>query len=245
MPSWIARCLASVQAWTRASGHDYLLTDDSAFELCGADYLAKAGANPRTKTNLARLELIARAHAQGYDQVVWMDADIFVFNPAELAFGVANRITFARETWLAPRGDGSWEATKTQNNCVVVCPSGDKDLALIIQTIRHVAAHHPINHNFRVGVHLIRGLHHFLHFPLVTNVGMFSNHAVLAVAQDQKQLLKAQAVHHGTPVHAANLCASDHLNPVVPEAEAHRAMDILETTRGRVINSWLDDSGPS
>jgi hypothetical protein len=230
-----------VRAWAASRGHDYLLTDDSAFDLCGADYLARVGDNPRSKTNLCRLELIARAHADGYDLAIWMDADIFVFSPEHLVLEAAEGIVFARETWLWPRGEG-WEIIKTLNNCVVACPSGDKDLGFIIQTIRHVAAHHRIDHNFRVGVDLIRGLHRFLQFELTSSVGMFSNHTVVALARQREGLLKLQAVHHGAPVYAANLCATDHMTPVVPERDAHKAMDILEATRGEIINGHLTTS---
>src|SRR5580658_8048741 len=81
VPSWISRCLASVQAWALAKGYDYRLTDDSAFLLCGADYLARVGDNKRSITNLCRLELIKLALAEGYDRAIWMDADIQVFAP--------------------------------------------------------------------------------------------------------------------------------------------------------------------
>ena len=241
VPAWIDRCLLSVRAWAASSGHDYLLTDDSAFDLCGPDYLAKVGDNPRSKTNLCRLELIARAHADGYDRAIWMDADIFVFAPKRLVFEPADGIVFSRETWLWPKGEG-WEIIKTLNNCVVASPSGDKDLGFIIGAIRHVAAHHPIDHNFRVGVDLIRGLHRFMHFDLTSSVGMFSNHTVVAIAHGREGLLRLQAIHHQAPVYAANLCASDHMTPVVPERDAHQAMDILQATRGEVINGHLGAS---
>jgi hypothetical protein len=242
VPSWIARCLASVQAWARSRGHDYRLTDDSAFALCGEDYLAKVGDNKRSITNLCRLELIKSALAEGYDQAIWMDADILAFAPDRLDFEASERISFPRETWLAP-GNGGWVTVPTINNCVVICPRGDPDLDLIIQATRHVARHHPITHNFQVGVDLIRGLNQFLGFPLLANVGMFSNHALVALAQDNEALVRQQAVSHGTPVYAANLCASDHLSPVVPERLAHIAMDRLEKTAGDVVNGYLAKAG--
>jgi len=43
---------------------------------------------------------------------------------------------------------------------------------------------------------LIRGLNRFLAFPLLTNVGMFSNHMVMALAQGSEGLLRLQAVQH-------------------------------------------------
>jgi hypothetical protein len=242
VPAWISRCLASVRAWAQAKGYDHWLTDDRAFALCGDDYLAKVGDNPRSITNLCRLELIKRALASGYDRAIWMDADILVFAPQQLDFAAAERISFPHETWLWRNGRG-WGFSRTLNNCVVVCPKGDPDLDLIIQATRHRALHHPVTINRQVGVDLIRGLHQFLQFPLLSNVGMLSNHGVTALAQNHEQLIRQQALYHQTPIYAANLCASDHLSPAVPEALTHVAMDILEQTAGDVINRHLPARG--
>jgi hypothetical protein len=239
VPSWIIRCLASVRVWTLARDYDYRMTDDGAFALCGADYLAKVGDNKRSITNLCRLELIKGALAEGYDRAIWMDADILVFAPDRLDFAPTARISFPRETWLYP-DKGGWRAKQTLNNCVVVCPQGDSDLDLIIEATRHRARHHPVTHNHQVGVELIRGLHRFLQFPLLSNVGMFSNHVLAALAENRKRAIGNQAAYHGTPVYAANICASDNVSPMVPEAKAHLAMDVLERTHGDVVNGRLN-----
>lgn len=238
VPSWIVRCLASVEAWARSRGYDYILTDDHAFALCGADYLAAVGDNKRSITNLCRLELIKRALADGYERAIWMDADVLVFAPDRLDFELSQRIAFPRETWLYPV-EGGWGVLQTMNNCVVACPRHDPDLEFIIQATRHRARHHPIEHNQQLGVQVIRGLHQFLQFPLLPNVGMFSNCVVMALALNKETLLAHQATQHGTPVYAANLSVSDDYLPVVPEAQKHLAMDILERTAGDIINARL------
>jgi hypothetical protein len=236
VPSWIGRCLASVKAWADSRRYDHWLTDDNVFSLCGKNYLAKVGDNKRSITNLCRLELIRRAHAEGYERAIWLDADVFVFDRDHLDFPVTRRIMFARETWVFPT-DRGWAVNCTMNNCAVVCPEGDPDLDLIIQTIRHVARHHEVRNNFQLGIELVRGLHNFLIFDLLPNIGMFSNHVVTAIAQNDEQVLWYQASYHGTPVHAANLSASDHVRPAVPEGVTQLAMDILEQTRGGIINA--------
>ena len=94
VPAWIARCLTSVRAWAQTKGYDHWLTDDRVFALCGGEYLAKVGDNPRSITNLCRLELIKEALAEGYDRAIWMDADVLVFAPQQLDFAAAERISF-------------------------------------------------------------------------------------------------------------------------------------------------------
>lgn len=242
VPGWIEHCLASVKAWAKSAGHDYRLFGDEAFEFCGADYLAQVGSNMRSITNLARLELVKHAHSHGYDWAVWIDADILVFDPVRFDLSTVQRYAFARETWLEPYHDAAqWRAFSAVNNSVFACRAGEPDLNFLIGATRHIAAHRKVETNYQVGGHLIKGLRLPLGFETLGNVGMFSNFATLALARGVDALLKLQARYHGTPVYAANLCASENYSPPVSEAEAEAAIRVLETTRGGVINEWLGD----
>ncbi|HKT52824.1 MAG TPA: hypothetical protein VJP88_00115 [Caulobacteraceae bacterium] len=241
VPDWIARCLTSVKAWAYARGYDHLMTDDRAFQLCGPDYLAKVGDNKQPITDLARLELIRIAHRDGYDRAIWVDADVFVFDPENLNLPPTERITFARETWIEPQGT-QWICRPVQHNAFIICPAGDPDIGFIIEAVRHTARVHRVRSNNHLGVDLIRGLHNFLVFPLVQDVGLLSNHVLLAIARGDEAVMNYQARYHQTPIHAANLCASLNYSPSVPEADIRRVMDLLETTRGGVLNDRLPTS---
>jgi hypothetical protein len=183
-PAWIARCLASVKAWALGAGLDYWQTDASVFSLCGDDYLAAVGDNMRSITNLCRLELIRRAHAGGYDYAIWLDADVLVFDPARFELPAVRRIAFAKETWVWDAGSG-WDVFSTITNAAIVCPAGDHDLGFIIEATRHRARRHPVTDNRRLGVELVRGLHAFLSFDVVHNVGMFSPQVLSAIARGE------------------------------------------------------------
>jgi hypothetical protein len=236
--AWISRCLASAKAWAQQNGFDHLMTDDRAFELCGPDYLAAVGDNKISMSNLFRLELIRAAHREGYERAIWMDADMFVFAPAQLRIPTVDRITFAKETWVRPEGP-EWVVQPSLNNSFIVCPPGDPDLDFIIEATRHRARRHPVRSNLEVGVDLIRGLNQFLRFPLLLNVGMLSNHVLLAMARGDDEVMNYQARCHGTPIYAANLCGNARCNPPSPEADTLRVMDMLETTGGGVLNDRL------
>jgi hypothetical protein len=231
--------MASVQAWAKAAEHDYLLTGDEAFMLCGKDYLSRAGGNMRTITNLARLELVKRAHQDGYRWAAWIDADVFVFDPSQFSVTSVTRYAFARETWLELHAIGRWRAFSSVNNSVFVCASGEPDLDFMIVATRHVALHRQVKDNYQVGGDLIRGLRVPLAFETLSNVGMLSNFMVLALAHEVTPLIEAQARLHGAPISAANLCASENYAPTVHESQARAAMDRLETSRGAVLNNWL------
>ena len=68
---------------------------------------------------------------------------------------------------------------------------------------------------------------------------MLSNHVLLAMARRDDEVMNYQAGYHRTPIYAANLCASHHYDPQAPEADALLVMDMLETTRGGVLNDRL------
>jgi hypothetical protein len=240
VPAWIGRCLVSVKAWADLRGYDYLLTDDSAFALCGPEYLARVGDNKRSITNLCRLELLRRAHSDGYDRAVWVDADVFVCAPDRFTIDHVGRYAFARETFIYPAGGRRWIANSTVNNCTIVVRRGEPDLDFLIVATRHVAMHRQIRHNFQVGVNLVKGLHNSLDYELLDNVGMFGPAIVLALAAGNSYLLNAQARLHGTPVFAMNLCAATDYRPSVSESNACAAIDALERTAGGIVNDWLD-----
>jgi hypothetical protein len=234
VPSWITRCLDSVRTWADAKGYDYQLTDDSAFALCGDEYLAQVGDNKRSITNLCRLELVRRAHREGYEWAVWIDADVLVFNAQAFSVSAVGRYAFARETWIEFIAPGRMRATASVNNSVFVCRRDEPDLDFLIAATRHVAMHRAIADNYQVGGNLVRGLRASLAFETLGNVGMFSNYVVLALARDVPELLQRQARLHGTPVYAANLCASENCRePTIGEVQARRAMDRLVESKAR------------
>ena len=242
VPPWIERCLRSVEQWAVAAGHEYLLVGDEAFSLCGEEYLARAKGNLRTITNLCRLELVRKAHADGYDYAAWIDADVFVFAPEAFRLPVVERYAFARETWFHPMNHSRWRAVSAVNNSVFVCRAGEPDLDFLISATRHVACNREIKDNYQVGGDLLKGLRKSLNYEVLDHVGMFSNHIVRALAHGLTDVVAAQARLHGSPIYAANLCASGNYRPEVTEAEVFTAMDALERSRGCLINDQLDGS---
>jgi hypothetical protein len=238
VPDWIRRCLDSVRAWAGSSGFDYSLVDDSAFALCGAEYLARVGRNMRAIINLSRLELVKDAHRRGYDRAIWIDADVLVFHPELFTIDLVEGYAFARETWVT-RVEDRWRAITNVNNCVFACMRDQPDLEMLIQLTRHIGVHRKIEKSLQTGTYLLTGLQQSLAFETLDNIGMFSNRAVLALAHNDEDAIAAQAIGHLTPVFAANLCASDRDPPPVSGHEADTVVDRLLETKGDVVNRWL------
>jgi len=240
VPWWITRCLASVESWTRANGYDYEFRGDEVFEICGRDYLNNVGGNIRSITNLARLELVREAHHRNYDRAVWLDADVLVFDTENFRIPISERYAFARETWVERRDSGFF-ILHGVNNCALVFMQGEPDLDMLISLTRHVALHRTITSNYQVGGDILKGLRNSLAFATLENVGMFSPSVIAGIAQEDHELLAVQAREFGSTVFAANLAAAEHHTPVT-DGDLKSAMDLLEASRGDVINKYLSTS---
>jgi hypothetical protein len=235
VPAAIDRCMASVRSWAAAQGYDYEFRGDDLFALCGADYLARAGDNKRTITNLARLEWIRSSFDQGYERAIWLDADIFIFDPARFSLDLREGYAFSKDTFVW-WGGGPMVAHAT-HNAALVFAGLHPDLDWMINLVRYIAASRPLHDNFQVGVKLLTGLHAGLRFPLLTTIGTLGPDVLRSVAARRATLPRILAEEHGFPIYAANMALSlhDQIDPIA----LGRAMDLLEDSCGRIINDHL------
>ncbi len=240
MAAWIERCLDSVRRWTRSRGFDYAFFGDEFYDLCGPDYLARVGGNPRSITNLARLEITRIKLAEGYDRVIWFDADVFVFDADRFEMQTDASYAFSREAWVTKAPDGRAQlAYISLHNAAFIFTRHQTDLELLIHIIRHIVMTRDIGSNYQVGVRLISGLEYPLGIPAITSVGMFSPDVIDAIADDRPSFIRAFARFHGHKMQAANLGWSQAAH--FTEARMMLAMDRLESTAGEILNGYLDD----
>jgi hypothetical protein len=245
VPNWIQRCLDSVQKWARRHGHDYSLVGDEFFDLCGREYLSHGKKNPRAITNLARL-IATRQHLDaGYRRVIWMDADIFVFDPENLVFDfpAASLITgyaFGREVWIRDDTSGAiYAKPPVPHNAATYFTQDAVDLEILTELIRHIDAKREIVSNFQVGVGLLRGLQYSLMFPTFSHVGVFSPTVVRALANREEKVLRFCGENFRFTTCAGNLCLSHEVN----EDFLWQAMDRLEEGAGYAINKYATETG--
>lgn len=242
VPRAMQRCMESVRAWAAQQGYDYEFMGDAVFDYCGAAYLAAVGDNKRSITNLARLEWIRDRLAGGYERAIWLDADTFVFDPARFSLDVREGYACGKEVWMY-LDRGFPVSFHGVHNAALVFAGLHGDLDLMIQTIRYIAATRPVEESFQVGVKLLTGLHAGLRFPLLPGVGMVGPDMIRAIVRRDASLLKRFARESGYPVRALNIAWSQVDGPMDDLLEA---LDILERSRGAVINRFLghDPSQP-
>jgi hypothetical protein len=243
VPQWLERAMQSVRSWAMHWGYEYQFRGDEIFDLCGDAYLRAVGDNKRSITNLARLEWINRCIAEGYERVIWLDADTFIFDPEHLDLEIESGYAAGREVWIEMEHGRPRVETCGAHNAALVVVGRQPDIDWMIATIRYIAGSRPLQNSFQVGVKLLTGLHAGLRFPVLPQVGILSPATITALATERHGLLRMFAQESGYPLRAANLCWSQTAGGDASEIE--RAMDLLEATRGMAINRFLDPAQPA
>lgn len=245
-PAWIQRCLNSVQNWAALHGHDHSLAGDEFYDLCGHRYLAGGHKNPQALTNLARLVATRQRLDAGYQQVIWMDADMFVFDPERLVFDFQSEslptgYAFGREVWVKRVSSGTvYVSNPRAHNAATFFTPREVDLDILISLIRHIDAFRKIVSNYQVGVELLRGLQYSLMFPTFSHAAVFSPDLLRAIAEQDENILRVYGATYRYHACAANLGLS--LQNLISEDVLSRAMNRLEAESGEIINKYATDS---
>jgi hypothetical protein len=96
---WLQACLDSVASWARANGYHYRYIGDEIFAALGQELLEKTRTQPVIASDLARLISLQRGLAEGYDCVVWCDADFLIFDPDGFVLP-DSEYALGREVWV-------------------------------------------------------------------------------------------------------------------------------------------------
>jgi hypothetical protein len=211
VPGWVRTCLSSVEDWATAQGFEYRFYDDEIFERVPAWVLNKAGRHLQIATDLGRLVLARELLAEGYRRVVWIDADILIFDPEGFALSLEDEYAFGREIWVQPsgKGRGGIKAYKNVHNAIAVFCQGNSFLDFYIHSslkiLRRVEG--PMVPQI-IGTKFLTALHNIAGFTLIDEVGMASPLVVRDVANGGGPALKLLCQKSPQPLSALNLCTS-------------------------------------
>ena len=209
VPAWIDICLDSVRRWTHDRHYDYRFVDDRIFSLVPAWYRAKVGDRLPILTDYARLLLIQGALDAGYDQAIWLDADLLVIDP-DLCLQFDGSCAFGRELWVQPDRRGGMQARRNVHNAVCAFRQGCPVLPFLCYSveslIRRVDPAHIAPQ--MVGPKLLTALHNICGFSLLDNVGALSPELLQDIAVGEGPALTLFRERQQQPLQAANLCAS-------------------------------------
>ena len=120
IPAWIASCMGSVKAWADIKGADYRFYDDEMFERVPNWYREKTKDRLVVATDLGRLILAKELLAEGYDKVIWCDADMLIFAPDQFEVPIEDEYAFGREIWIQHDAKGRLKAYRKIHNAFFV-----------------------------------------------------------------------------------------------------------------------------
>ena len=175
VPPWVAACLGSVRAWSEANGWDYRLFHDEALDLVPHWFRRKAAGRLPVVADLARLLLARDLLAAGHRRVVWVDADVLLFDGAAVAWDDASPAAFGREIWVQPGRGGRLKVHRNVHNAICTFAAGGTLLPFYIDACLDLMARFegPMVPQL-LGPKLLTALHNVVGLRLIDGVAMAS-----------------------------------------------------------------------
>ncbi len=206
--TWIRDCLQSVTSWAQAKGYTYRYIDDAFFDIVPTWYMEKVGSKLPIAADYARLVFLQKGLEEGFDQVIWLDADVLVFDQS-LALEFNGTCAFGHEVWIQER-DGKLEARTNVHNAVCVFRRGCVVLPFLLHTVMVMMKKVDPAHlapQF-VGPKLLNALHPLCDFALLPQVGALSPLVVADICEGADKALTLLRLKSRQPPLAVNLCGT-------------------------------------
>lgn len=247
VPDWIKRCLDSVRLWCAEQSFAYEFLSEGFFLRSPVWFRDRCGTERGPVTDLSRLLLMQDLFDQGYEKVIWIDADVLVFNPSMLKVKVARGLLAIYEMTLGVQHDGSVSVTgPTVNGAIMGARRNDP----VFGFYRHAAA--EVVRTFRgnevprtiAGPSLLTEIARIVPIECLTTVGLFTPAMLVDIADSNDRLARLYMEKFGFQVAAANLCHffRSNLDSTAQnqfDAVMLKAIDRLIASKGDCINRFL------
>jgi hypothetical protein len=234
-PRWIRQCTATVRAWAAARGYRYRLLGDELFDGVGLEVALKAR-SMLPVADLGRLLWAERLLAEN-ESVVWVDADVVVFDPERLAVDTNAPFLVCREVLVTrdKAGLSTPGVTIAYSPTVLFFRRGEPFLGRWIAAARKLADQRPQLGDAEFGRELLRKLARGKVLPAIKSVGHFNAAVLKEIYGHEGPATQLMMRASGTPFAAANLCGHYHMHGAV----YLKIVEKLIATRGRVVNDAL------
>lgn len=224
---WLETCLDSVRNWSQLNQYDYRFLADELFTAVPEELMLKTAGQTVIATDLARLLVLQAAMQEGYDTVVWLDADFLIFNAD--AFNLPDApCALGREVWVQENDAGKLKVYKKVHNAFLMFREGNSFLDFYTDTARQLLSENQgsMPPQF-IGPKLLTALHNVAMLPVMETAGMFSPLLVQDILQGQGAAYDLFVKHSPHPVAGANLCVSSRQKGDVSDREMQQLIDTL------------------
>lgn len=199
----------SVKSWAKHRAADYRFYDDELFERVPDWYLNKTQDRLVVATDLARLVLAKELLREGYERVIWCDADMLVFAPKLFQIQVETEYAFGREVWVQKDAKGRLKAYHKIHNAFCVFTRGNSFLDFYIHSCLSIVKRIEGQMVPQiVGPKFLSAIHNIVDCPVIEEAGMFSPLVMADIIQGGGPALDMLKAESTSPLYASNLSAS-------------------------------------
>ena len=233
---WLAHCIESVRAWAEQNGFSYQFQGDSLFDLLAPyPFLDRYGRV--IQSDVARLLWMEQCLAEGYERVIWLDADMLVHCPVAFTVPSAS-FSVGREVWIQETARNRYKAYVKVHNAWLHAAKGSIDLPFYRETALRLLARNTAGVPAQfVGPKLLTALHNIVGFEVNERAGMLSPEVAQAYLSEHKArgaLDLFLSRHKETPA-VLNLSASC-------ETDAMRAVGFYDALVARLLDKKMEES---
>ena len=224
---WLRHCLDSVERWASASGYDYRFVGDELFESVDAELLDKTGSQKVIASDLARLKWLQRGLTEGYECVVWCDADFLIFDQHRFVLpGTAYAL--GREVWVQCDRANKLKVYRKVHNALLMFRQGNHFLDFYADTAERLLR---LNHGGMpaqfIGPKLLTALHNIAVCPVLECAGMLSPLVIRDLLAGQGDALELFRDKSPQSIAGANLGSSLTESEGLSDAEMEMLIGVL------------------
>ncbi len=226
---WLQKCIDSVCSWAVNNNYDYKFIDDELFDYLSTDILNKTKRQTVIAADLARLLALKKYLKDGYEVVIWCDADFLIFLP-EIFIIPDESYAIGREVWIQKTNDNANKLTAyiKVHNAFMMFRKNNSFLEFYIDTAERLILKNTGNMPPQyIGPKLLTAIHNIAQCPVLESAGMLSPLVIKDIASGGGLALDYFNFKSRQPIAAANLCASLYENNEVSENEINKCISNL------------------
>jgi hypothetical protein len=207
--AWVNECMAGVARWAENNSFEHACYGDEFFDVLPVWYRQKLGGRGPILADLARLIHARSALQEGYEAVIWCDADTLIIDPLWQPITPSHSI-FGHELWLQRDKSGRLEIRKQPHNAYLMFTATSPVLDFLIHTVESIIYRADPEHISpqMVGPKLLKALNTFADFDLEHAAGAMSPLLLDALLSDNSEITSYFKVAQTSPPKLMNLCAS-------------------------------------
>jgi hypothetical protein len=233
--SWLRRCLDSVEDWARLNRYEYRYIGDELFATLDRELLEKTRTQPVIASDLARLVSLQRGLAEGFDRVVWCDADFLIFDAVRFLLPDED-FALGREVWVQHDKRQQLRAYVKVHNALLMFRRDNHFLDFYQDAAERLLR---LNQGTMppqfIGPKLLTALHNIVQCPVMESAAMLSPLVIRDRLAGQGEALQLFQQKSTVAPAGANLSSSLTRREGLSDADMNQLIDLL-TEEGFVFN---------